>query len=217
MKKIAINCDLGECLTPNPDALIMPLIDMANIACGGHIGDDESITQSINLALKNQVMIGAHPSYFDFANFGRISHHLNETDLFDLIYQQLANFQHLCHKNNATLKYIKPHGALYHDMVAYPWIFKTLCKVIDVLDGDFSLVVPAGFFAKTSIQLLPEMFADRAYKNGKILPRNLPNSVLDNVGEIINQYNYFLSLNNCQTICFHSDNPASVKALQQLK
>jgi len=68
-----INCDLGECLIPNPDADIMSLIDMANIACGGHAGDDESMVKTIKLAKENNVKIGVHPSYKDQANFGRVS------------------------------------------------------------------------------------------------------------------------------------------------
>lgn len=214
--KTIINCDLGECLTPNPDTLLMPLIDMANIACGGHIGNDKSMTQTLQLALKNNVIIAAHPSYADRQNFGRISHYSNPQALFDLVYQQVSHFQHLCQAHNAKLQCLKPHGALYHDMVNNPAVFKTLCQVIDALDGRLSLVVPNGFKAKTSIQLLSEMFADRLYKNGKILPRSMANSVLDNVDKILRQYDDFLSINDCQTICFHSDNPASVEALKQI-
>ncbi|MCH9769733.1 MAG: LamB/YcsF family protein, partial [Gammaproteobacteria bacterium] len=106
-----INCDLGECLTPNPDTDIMPLINMANIACGRHVGDDKSMVNTIQLAKQNNVKIGAHPSYADKANFGRISHDLSAEDLHYLIYDQVVYFQTLCHQQGAKLEYIKPHGA----------------------------------------------------------------------------------------------------------
>lgn len=217
MHKKTVNCDLGECLTPNPDAVIMPFIDRASIACGGHIGDDESMITTLKLALENNVIIGAHPSYADRKNFGRVSHRLTESALFDLIFQQVAHFQSLCHRHQATLKYIKPHGALYHDMTNNPSVFKVLCQVIDTLEGGLSLIVPVGFQAKTKLPLLHEMFADRAYKNGKILPRSMQNSVLTNVDEIHQQYERFLLMDACQTICFHSDNPSAVEALKHIK
>ncbi len=212
-----INCDLGECLIPNPDAVIMPLINMANIACGGHAGDDKSMVQTIQLALKNKVTIGAHPSYADKENFGRISHNLNNNVLFELIYRQVSSLKKHCADNAAKLTYIKPHGALYHDMVNKPAVLQTMVKVIQAVDKNLHLVVPTGFKVQTWVNLQSELFADRAYNNGKILPRSESGAVLTQVDTIIKQYHQFLSKQNCHSICFHSDNSASVEALQQLK
>lgn len=222
MSKKLINCDLGECLTTDPDSSAMPLIDMANIACGGHAGDDESMIKTIKLANENNVKIGAHPSYADQANFGRVSHQLSSDELFDLVHSQVYHFQKLCHDNNAVLEYVKPHGALYHDMMKKPLVFDTIVKVIQTIDKNLSLVIQAGvknFGKNVNVVFLHEVFADRGYKGVEILPRGEKGAVLDDADNIIEQYRHFLNVNSFKidTICFHSDNLASVKALIRLK
>lgn len=221
MLKKPINCDLGECLSPSPDSIAMPLIDMANIACGGHAGDDDSMLATIKLAKQNQVTIGAHPSYADTENFGRISHSLSNDELYDLLYLQILHFQKLCNDNAVILEYIKPHGALYHDMMHNIDVFNTICKVIQAIEKDLNLVVQAGIkhFHDNNIVLLHEVFADRAYQGIKLIPRNAEAALLVHVDAIVEQYHYFSTINNFQidTICFHGDNPASIKALQKIK
>jgi UPF0271 protein len=224
-KKI-INCDLGECLAPNPDTHIMPLIDMANVACGGHTGDDKNMVQSIQLAVQNKVKIGAHPSYLDKKNFGRLSHDLSKNELFDLIYNQVLHFQQLCIENGAQLNHIKPHGALYHDMTHKQSVLNTMCDVIKAINQNLSLVVQAGnevhfkhIETNTKIQLLHEVFADRGYHNTYIIPRGEKGAILDNAHTIIKQYQDFLNKKpfKIDTICFHSDNITSIEALKILQ
>ncbi|BBB22717.1 LamB/YcsF family protein [Abyssogena phaseoliformis symbiont OG214] len=224
--KKLINCDLGECLTPNPDTHIMPLIDMANIACGGHAGNDKSMVQTIQLAMQNSVTIGVHPSYLDKENFGRLSYDLNKNELFDLIYNQVLHFQHLCTEHGAQLNYIKPHGALYHDMTHKQFVLHTMCDVIKAINQNLSLVVQAGnenhfkhIETNTKIQLLHEVFADRGYHSTHIIPRGEKGAVLDNAHAIVKQYQDFLFKKSFKIdiICFHSDNIASIEALKILK
>ncbi|MCS5588962.1 MAG: LamB/YcsF family protein [Candidatus Thioglobus sp.] len=217
-----INCDLGECLTPNPDKDVMPLIGMANIACGGHAGDNESMVNTIKIAKDNNVKIGAHPSYSDQANFGRVSQQLSSDALFDLIYSQVSHFQQLCHDNGAVLEYVKPHGALYHDMMEKPEVLDAIVKAIQAVDKDLDLVVQAGnknFGNNANVTFLYEVFADRGYKGVKMLDRGEKGAVLNSIDAIIEQYQRFLSEKyfKIDTICFHSDNLASVEALKRLK
>jgi UPF0271 protein len=221
-----INCDLGECLTPNPDADVMPLIEMANIACGGHAGDDVSMVETIKLATKNGVRIGAHPSYADQLNFGRVSHDLNDNELFDLIYDQVSHFQELCTQNGADLEYIKPHGALYHDMTHKQSVLNVIHKVIKTIDVNLSLVVQAGnedhfknIEKYANAPFLYEVFADRGYNGTQMIARSKKGAVLTNANAIVEQYQKFLSEKSFKidTICFHSDNMASVEALKLLK
>jgi UPF0271 protein len=221
-----INCDLGECLTPNPDADVMPLIEMANIACGGHAGDDVSMVETIKLATKNGVRIGAHPSYADQLNFGRVSHDLNDNELFDLIYDQVSHFQELCTQNGADLEYIKPHGALYHDMTHKQSVLNVIHKVIKTIDVNLSLVVQAGnedhfknIEKYANAPFLYEVFADRGYNGTQMIARSKKGAVLTNANAIVEQYQNFLSEKSFKidTICFHSDNMASVEALKLLK
>jgi len=222
VSKKRINCDLGECLTPNPDQRIMPLIDMANIACGGHAGDDESMIKTIKLAKQNNVKIGVHPSYADKDNFGRTSHALSDNKLFDLIYTQVSHFQKLCFENDTKLEYIKPHGALYHGMMEKPLVLDAICRVIKAVDENLKLVVQAGvknFGNNQNVTFLYEVFADRGYHDMQIIARGNKGAVLDNANAIIKQYQYFLDEESYKidTICFHSDNSASVEALTRLK
>lgn len=223
---LMINCDLGECLTPNPDADVMPLINMANIACGGHAGDNNSMTKTIQLAKKFGVKIGAHPSYADITNFGRVSQTLSTFALFDLIYQQITAFQTFCTEHGALLKYIKPHGALYHDMTHNPLVLEVMCDVIYKTDQNLSLVIQAGhedyfknFGNNGNGLFLHEVYADRGYQGIHMIPRGDKGAVLTDPKAIIDQYYQFLEEKSFKidTICFHSDNKASVEALKQLK
>ena len=111
-----LNCDLGEGLD-DVDAAVMPLIDMASIACGGHTGDKGSMTRAITLAKQHSVEIGAHPSYPDHKNFGRKSMNMPGAQLVSSISEQIDQLQNLCHHHGVSVDYIKPHGALYNDLV----------------------------------------------------------------------------------------------------
>lgn len=221
-----INCDLGECLKPDPDSTIMPLINMANIASGGHAGDQSSMSKTILLAKQYGVTIGIHPSYQDKANFGRISHDLSTQQLVKLLSEQIAAFVSLCQQYDMEAHYIKPHGALYHDMMHKPEVLMALCQCIADLDYGFALVVQAGIESEyfesvsqqTGIPFLYEAFADRQYQGTKLTPRTQAGAVLSNPEQIIEQYHRLSARQDMHvdTICFHSDNPASVKALTRL-
>ncbi len=219
---LMINCDLGECLTPNPDTEVMPLIDMANIACGGHAGDDKSMIKTLELAIKSGVKIGAHPSYDDQANFGRISQQLSGDALFDLVYSQVSHFQQLCHDNGAVLEYVKPHGALYHDMMEKPFVLDAIIKAIGTVNQNLRLVVQAdlkNFGKNANVTFLHEIYADRGYQGMRMIPRGEQGAILTDPKAIIRQYQQLLVEKSFKidTICFHSDNAASVEALKQLK
>ena len=200
---------------------------MANIACGGHVGNDSSITRTIKLALENKVEIGAHPSYTDKENFGRISQYSDEKKLFDDIYKQIKNFKKLCFKNSADFKYVKPHGALYHDMMHKKNILDVIVEAIKKINLELKLVVQAGvkknefekFSKKKNIKFLYEVFSDRGYEGVNMIPRTEPGAVFNNSKSIIQQYKKFKNIDKLKihTICFHGDNPSSVNALKKIK
>lgn len=222
-----INCDLGECLTPDPDDMIMPLVDMANIACGGHAGDHASMNKTILLAKKHHVKIGAHLSYLDKENFGRISQAISTDDLFDMLLNQISDFQSLCLHNNVEMTHIKPHGALYHDMMHTSEILNVLCRLINEVDPSLELVVQAGLnqdrlaekSAQSSIKFIYEAFADRAYQGNQMIARTESGAMLTEPEQIVAQYHQFSQQQSVaiDTICFHSDHPASIAALKLLK
>src|SRR5690606_8116822 len=114
MLKPALNCDLGEGV--NNEAQIMPLIDSCSIACGGHAGNTQSMEKAIILAKKNKVLVGAHPSYPDRENFGRVAMTMKDDAFVSSIQQQLNTFDFLLQKNGTHLDHIKAHGALYNEI-----------------------------------------------------------------------------------------------------
>ena len=112
MRPIDINCDLGEGI--GNDAEIMPYINSCNIACGGHFGDLQTIKETILLAQKYAVKVGAHPSFPDKENFGRKLMTLSDNDLMDSISQQIKLFHQACNETGARMHHVKLHGALYN-------------------------------------------------------------------------------------------------------
>jgi UPF0271 protein len=237
-----LNCDLGE-FKHNNDADIMPLIDMANIACGFHGSDPLTIKKTIKLAQQHQVIIGAHPSYPDKENFGRQSIQLSQNELIANVQYQIGALQALCALENAQLVYVKPHGALYNDMMTNLSLFDDVCLAIAQLNSchskPLSLMIQAiansdkfqQIAKKHHLSLYFEAFADRAYlDNGLLVPRSVAGAVLTNnidvvsrCQDILNQQP-LLSINqqalqfHIDTLCVHGDTPnalAMIKALRQ--
>lgn len=215
-----INCDLGECLIPNLDAKIMPHIAMASIACGGHSGNNKSMLDTVLLAKKYGVTIGAHISYLDKKNFGRISQNVSDDTLYKQIIYQMRQLETICINNKTKISYIKPHGALYHDMMNNNNIIAVIIKLIKEVNTELKLVMQYGInspsieLAKNNnIALLYEVFADRGYMGKNLIPRNKDGAILGDKKIIIEQLHAFSRNKEIDTICFHSDNKASVAAL----
>jgi len=237
-----LNCDLGE-FKDNNDADIMPLIDMANIACGFHGSDPLTIKKTIKLAQQHQVIIGAHPSYPDVENFGRQSMQLMQNELIANVQYQVGALQTLCTVENAQLDYVKPHGALYNDMMKDLAIFDDICLAIAQLNQrkqkPLSLMIQALADSEKFIQIakkhhIPlyfEAFADRAYQDdGYLMPRSEAGAVLtsnqavvDRCQALLNNQS-LLSANqqplefHIDALCVHGDTPnalAMIKALRQ--
>ncbi len=239
-----LNCDLGEGLD-KIDAALMPHIDMASIACGGHTGDESSMTRAVELALSHQVTIGAHPSYADHTNFGRKSPNLEKLDashLFDSLCEQVSQLQIIAKRTFTKLSYIKPHGALYNDA----WHNSKIQDVLYQLAQQFSLplvlqapVVIAdepntshahAASATSTITIINEAFADRAYTDtGSLVSRKLKHATHSDIEKTITQAlniqmrNGLYSENklwlqlSAVTLCIHSDSPNAVASTIAIK
>ncbi len=126
MRAIKINCDMGEgCST---DAEVMPFLDCANISCGAHAGSKAEIINTLQLAKQHAVSVGAHPGYADPDNFGRISLCLSDDELYQSLSSQLRFFKGLCEDKQISIDYIKPHGALNHDVLKDTKALETLLR-----------------------------------------------------------------------------------------
>ena len=226
---MTLNCDLGE--GSGHDAALMPLIDQANVACGGHAGDPQSMANCVALAAEHGVQLGAHPAYPDRASFGRRSMAIAPASLAASIAQQVAHLAEIAAAAGLQLAYVKPHGALYHDM----WTRPDLCALIveTAADFDLPLVVQAGrgtLPVETSlVPLWREAFADRAYAgDGSLLPRGNSAALLNADqaaaqvsqlrarGEIIAVDGSRLPM-TAETLCVHGDHPEAIAVARAVR
>lgn len=234
-----LNCDLGE-QVHNNDALIMPYIDQANIACGFHASNSKHMLATIKLAIQHKVEIGAHPSYPDKTNFGRVSMELSGQELLTCFTYQIAALQSLCELAGTKISYVKPHGALYNDMMADVSLFELVCQAISLLPKSYPLMILAipkpeqyqHLANKYQITLLFEGFADRAYQNnGQLVARSEKGAVLTDQQQVIDRITELYQTKQLKSIdgqllnltidslCVHGDNQhalALVKALKTL-
>src|SRR6266404_9688454 len=163
-----INCDMGEGI--GNDEAIMPFISSANIACGYHAGDEETMKQTIESAIKYNVAIGAHPSFFDKENFGRTEMNLPADEIYDLVILQLRTIHKIVKEKNAALHHVKPHGALYNMSARSPQIAKAVAQAVKDFDGGLVLFGLSGSHSIKEAEVINlrtanEVFADRTYQD----------------------------------------------------
>lgn len=235
-KQIDLNCDLGE-IDPSLvlENKIMPLITRCNIACGGHAGNAETMRETIFMALNHRVEIGAHPSYPDQKNFGRVRLKMSDEKLMESIYRQLSDFLDEVENCGAAMDHIKAHGALYHYLNQNEKGATSYLMLIESIAPDTKLLVPENSVMCNMIhdypmEIIYEAFADRRYNSDKTLQsRKLPSAIISNVDEVLEQVNSivvdggvlvdeeFIPL-KANSICVHSDTKNSlaiIKAINQ--
>lgn len=229
MNALPLNCDLGEGC--GRDAELMPMIDQASIACGGHAGDGQSMRACVQLARDFAVEIGAHPAYPDTEGFGRRSLDITPAALGDSLAWQLESLATVAEACGVPLAYIKPHGALYHDLWCKPAVREVVLPLAE--QWRLPLVVQAGRGtlpdADEAIALVGEVFADRAYAaDGQLLGRSEPDAVLNapaaarqvnsliTGGELVAVSGARLPM-RAQTICLHGDNPQAVDVARAIR
>jgi UPF0271 protein len=232
-KIIDLNCDMGEGL--DNDALLMPLISSANIACGYHAGDVESMKQTIELALKYHVAIGAHPGFKDKANFGRIEMPITLPYLFDLITEQIYLLKKIAETFGTKLHHIKPHGALYNMAARDARLARTIAAAVKSVDASFILYGLSGSHLIKEAEGLKlknaaEAFADRSYQSdGSLTPRTLPSAIIEKTEDSLKQVLQMVTQKNvttihneiipirAETICIHGDGKYAVDFASQIR
>lgn len=235
-----LNCDLGEqekLVPSSPEKSVMPYIDQANICCGAHAGNKDVMRETVILAIANKVEIGAHPSYPDRKNFGRLSLKIPEQELKEIIIQQIMALQTICEDLNTTITYVKPHGALYNDMMRDAEIRNIIMSVISSIKIPLKLMVMANNQQEMlkkeasafNIDLLFEAFADRCYTDeGLLVSRDKSHAVHDRQ-KILEQViqittNKFVKTENgcdllldIDTICVHGDNLPGIAIIKDIQ
>src|SRR6476620_833329 len=134
MLLVDLNCDMGEGI--GYDHALMPWVTSANIACGFHAGNGSTIRQTIELAMKYQVRIGAHPSFRDKDNFGRKEFHLNSDKTYAIVMEQLIRIDLIAKELGASLHHVKPHGALYNMGARDPIVANTISQAVKDFNED---------------------------------------------------------------------------------
>jgi UPF0271 protein len=182
MNTIAINCDVGEGVSN--EHLLMPYISSCNIACGGHYGDVKTMDNTIAIAIENNVLIGAHPSFPDKENFGRKILKMTPEALQKSIESQLQLFKSRLDLVGAKMNHIKPHGALYNLITVDVANAKIFLKAIDKYAKSVFLYVPynsviARLAIEKNIRVVYEVFADRNYNSDlSLVSRNQENALI---------------------------------------
>ena len=235
-----LNCDLGESYgswTMGLDAEVMPHIDQANIACGFHGGDPVTIRKTLALAAEHGVSVGAHPAYPDLVGFGRRSMALSEEEIVASLHYQVAALEGMAASADLALSYVKPHGALYNDMMAKAEVRGAVMQALAGYHNPLPLMLQATPEAghhrdeaeALGITLLFEAFADRCYDDdGKLLSRRKPGAVhtrdkmlaqvaqLKREGTLTTVSGHTLPL-QADTLCVHGDNPEGVQAIREIR
>lgn len=214
-KRIDLNADLGEGMSI--EALLMPLISSASIACGGHIGDVDSIKRSIDLAISNGVAIGAHPSLEDKANFGRKEQPITTSELRELLTRQLTLVSSLARDQNDRVHHVKAHGALYHMVSKSPELADEFARVVAEIcpgSGVYGLTGSALQAAAIAhnVPFAGEGFLDRGTRpDGSLIPRGEPGADIHDPE--VAAMRAVAMAEKCATLCVHGD---SIGALEML-
>ena len=236
--EININCDLGEKSKHHSnkyDPDLLEIVNSANIACGFHAGDEETMHQVIEISKKNNVSIGAHPSFYDPENFGRKRINLSSSEIKKLIIDQYEILQKIAIKYNENVTHIKPHGALNNMACEDIELATILAKTISEINKDIIYLVPTGSkmeeaAKKFNMKIACEIFADRNYEdNGNLVSRKKPHALITDPEQAKNHVlamvkNQSLNCHSgkqipCEidSICIHGDNLSSLKTAKVIK
>ena len=236
--EININCDLGEKSKHHSnkhDPKLLEIVNSANVACGYHAGDNETMNQVVQISKKNGVSIGAHPSFNDPENFGRQRMNLSSNEVRQLIIDQYEILQRIAQDHGENVTHIKPHGALNNMACEDVDLAMTLARAIIEIDKNLIYLVPTGSkmeetAKKLNMRIACEIFADRNYEDdGNLVSRKKSHALITDPEEakkhvlnmVVNQ-----SLNchsgkqipcEIDSVCIHGDNESSLSTAKSIK
>ena len=211
------------------DELIMPFINAANIACGYHAGDAETMYRTVELCVKYKVAVGAHPSFPDKKNFGRTAMQLDNSEVYDIISQQLFILNETAEGFDVKLNHVKPHGALYNQAAKDATLATTIAKAVKDFDASLILFGLSGSHStseakRIGLKTASEVFADRTYQDdGSLTPRSQPHALIEETGKAIQQVLEMIKEGTvttvtgkkipitAETVCIHGDGKQAVE------
>ena len=236
--EININCDLGEKSKHHSnkyDPDLLEIVNSANVACGYHAGDEQTMNQVVKISKKNGVSIGAHPSFNDPENFGRERMNLSESEIKKLIIDQYEILQKIASSHGESVSHVKPHGALNNMACEDIELATILAKTIKDINKDIIYLVPTGSkmqeaAKKLDMKFACEIFADRNYEDdGNLVSRSKPNALITDPevakkhvikmvkSQSLNCFSGKLIPCEIDSICVHGDGKSAVSTAKEIR
>ncbi|PTI85762.1 LamB/YcsF family protein [Staphylococcus warneri] len=236
--QIDLNCDLGEAFgnySFGGDKDILPLITSANIACGFHAGDANVMNETIQIAKRHNIGIGAHPGLPDLQGFGRRKLDMSPEEVYNIVVYQLGALNGFCQIHDVKMNHVKPHGALYQMGAKDKSIASAIAQAVYDFDKTLVFVGLANTLLiseakKLGLKTASEVFADRRYEDdGQLVSRKEPDAVISDSDEALNQVvkmvteNKVISKNNkeitlqADTICVHGDGAHALEFVTKIR
>lgn len=236
--RIDLNSDLGEGYGPwvmGNDELILASVTSANIACGGHAGDPETMYRTLRLAADRGVTVGAHPGYADREGFGRRVIPMQPVEIGRMVAAQIGALMAMASLAGSKVRYVKPHGALGNLAAADVVVAQAIIAAVKAIDPELAILAISGTRLEVAareegVTTFSEIFADRAYlSNGQLMPRSQPGSVLHDAKEAADRLIGYLDTGKmpvtgaepiplqADSICVHGDSPEAVEMARHVR
>lgn len=237
-RTIDLNSDLGESFGPwqmGDDATMLSLVSSANVACGGHASDPETMFETLTLAKANGVRVGAHPGYNDREGFGRRVIPMAPEEIARMCVAQIGALQALAALVGTKVTYVKPHGALGNLAARDADVAQAICVAVKQLDPSLAILAISGAQLEvaarnTGLDVYSEIFADRGYlSSGQLVPRGQDGAMIHDAGEAADRLLAFLDTGkmpvidgdpiplDAHSICVHGDGPAAVAMARDIR
>lgn len=235
---IDLNADVGESFGAwqmGDDAALLPLVSSANVACGFHGGDAVTARRTCAVAARHDVAIGAHVGYQDLAGFGRRFVDVAADQLTAEVIYQIGALEALARVTGTRVRFVKPHGALYHAIGHHQEQARAVVDAIRAVDPSLAIVVLPGSLVErvaqdAGVPVVLEAFADRGYlPDGRLVPRTDPGAVLHDPDQIAEQVTRLAVRGEvvavdgtvievrARTVCLHGDTPRAVQAARAVR
>ena len=217
---IDLNCDMGELADAAHEAALMEHITSANVACGGHAGDEDMMERTVRLALARGVRIGAHPGYPDRENFGRIELPMSPAEIERTVVEQIERLEAVVRRLGGTITHVKPHGALYNVAVKDAGVARAIGAAVARWNPSVPVFGLAGspmleVWRKMGLRAVGEAFADRRYEpDGTLRNRKFPDALITDPAAAAAQAVRLARAGGAETICVHGDTPGAAGILR---
>ncbi len=226
MNSIDLNADVGESFGRwqlGDDSALLPFLTSANVACGFHAGDALTLRRTVSEAAQHDVAVGAQVSYRDLAGFGRREMSVEPEELAADVLYQVGALDGLCRTVGTAVRYVKPHGALYHRTLKDPVQAGALVSAVVDYDASLPLMTMAGGEVEKAaraagLRVVLEGFADRAYDtSGRLIPRTQPGALLTDAPAVAAQAMRLARSGEVDSLCVHGDTPGAPLLAQAVR